>query len=184
MKLNRYNGHEIQQLLNTMQIVCDTREKEGKNLHILDYLETKGVEVIREKLEHGDYTAVIPANEKYGLVRPLCFHDVISIERKMDLSELSNNLTQGRKAFENEMLRAKGKLILLVENNTYEDIIKHNYRTKFEPKSFIATLKAFECRYNIQTNFVQKAYSGNYIYHTLYYAVREYLKNSTIRQAI
>lgn len=182
MKLYKYTDTEIIKLLQTMKIVCDTREKSNK--HILDYLDNKKIEYQSEKLDHGDYTVIIPANEEMGLIRPLCFHNIISIERKSGLNELSQNLAQNRTQFENEMLRAKGKVILLIEDNSYEDIINHNYNTKYKPLSFIASLKTFENRYNIQTNFIKKAYAGNYIYFTLYYAVREYLKNSSMSQVI
>lgn len=112
------------------------------------------------------------------------FNDIISIERKGSLEELSGNFTKERTRIENEFIRAKGKLILLIENSTYEDIILWNYNTKYKPLSFIATLKTFEARYNIETNFIKGKFTGNFINMTLKYHVRELLKNGMLGKAI
>lgn len=171
----RYTDTELKELLKSMEIVVDTREKE--NRHILDYLDKKKVPHRVEKLEHGDYTAMLPANAELGIHRPLYLNNVLSVERKANLEEISGNLTQDRTRIESEFLRAKGKLVLMIEGATYEDILAHNYNTQYEPKSFVATLKAFESRYGIQTAFISKKAAGNYLYHTLYYELREHLKN-------
>lgn len=68
-------------------------------------------------------------------------------------------------------------MVLLIENvEGYGNIIKHNYRTDYKPKSYIGTLHAFRARYDIEVTFVDPVYSGNFIYYTFYYWLREYLK--------
>jgi hypothetical protein len=85
---------------------------------------------------------MLPANEELGIMRDIYFNGQIAVERKGTLTELSNNFTHDRTPFENELIRATdSKLILLVENAAgYSDIIQHNYRTNYNPKSFLATL--------------------------------------------
>ena len=70
-------------------------------------------------------------------------------------------------------------MYLMIENATYEDILKHNYNTKYEPLSFIATLNSFETRYDLKTAFVTKA-AGNFIYHKFYYYLREYFTRGLV----
>lgn len=58
----------------------------------------------------------------------------------------------------------------------FEDIINHKYDTQYNENSFIASLFAFAHRYNIDIHFIDKKYSGKFIYEQLKYYVREYLK--------
>lgn len=178
MTFNKYTNSEVEELLKSIVILIDTREQ--KNDHILEYLIEKNISYELMKLEHGDYSFKIPCNDDLGIYRDKYFTNIISIERKANLNELSNNFTKGRSRIENEFIRARGKLILLIENSSYEDIIQGNYSTRYNPKAFLGTLKAFENRYNLQTNFIRSAFTGNYIYHTFYYAAREFLKNGEI----
>lgn len=175
----RYTDSELKELLGSMEIIADSREQD--NSHILDYLSKKKVAYRVEKLEHGDYTAMIPANPELGIYRDLYLNNVLSIERKGSLEELSGNFTKDRSRIESEFLRARGKMILLIEGASYDDILSHNYKTQYEPKSFVATLKAFESRYGIQTAFISKKASGNFIYHSLYYELRECLKSGLMK---
>lgn len=178
MKFNKYTSNELDELLKSIVILIDSREQ--KNDHILKYLREKNISYEVMKLEHGDYSFMIPSNDDLGIHRDKYFTNVISIERKASLNELSNNFTRGRARIENEFIRTRGKLILLIENSSYEDIVQGNYSTKYSPKAFVGTLKAFENRYNLQTNFIRAAFTGNYIYHTFYYAAREFLIHGEI----
>lgn len=178
IQLYRYTDKEIDALLKSIIILIDTREQQ--NEHILEYLDKQKIKHEKMKLNYGDYSFYIPQNMELGIVRDLYFKDIVSIERKGSLEELSSNFTVGRANIEEEFTRKNGKMYLMIENANYEDIVKHNYNTQYEPKSFIATLKTYEARYNINTSFVTKGGAGNYIYYTFRYYLREYLKRGTI----
>ena len=156
--------------LENIKIIVDTREKENKN--ILQYLSNKNIPYIRRKLDFGDYSYMID---------DLSYENEFSIERKMSLTELSGNIAQYRDRFERELQRAKesnAKLILLVENGSYDDILQHNYKTDLKEKSYIASLFSFTHRYGLDINFIERKYAGLFIYHACYYHARERLKES------
>lgn len=155
--------------------MIDTREQE--NGHITTYLDKQKVPYVSRKLEFGDYSFMLPASPALGIVRDTYFAGDIAIERKASLEELSGNLTQDRTRFESELIRAsKAKLLLMVENSSYADIVGHKYRTQYEPKAFLAALKTYEVRYGLSLNFIPAVCAGNYIFHTFYYYLREFLK--------
>lgn len=136
----RYRDGELKILLNSMVTIIDSREQ--INRHITDYLDKHKLKYISKKLSFGDYACMVPANMELGIYRDVYFDGCIAIERKNSLEELSGNLTRDRARFEAEMIRASNaKLILVVENASYEDIILHRYDTQYDPKSFITTLK-------------------------------------------
>jgi ERCC4-type nuclease len=169
-----FTDKELKQLLASMVVLIDTREQE--NAHIIDYLSKKKVNFEVRKLDFGDYSCLIPKNEELCVQRPLFFTESCVIERKGSLDELAGNLTVGRTRFESELLRARdANMALMVENATYGDLVRGNYHSKYEPKSFVATLATFSARYGLDVNFVEKELAGNWIYHRLYYAVREEL---------
>lgn len=102
-----------------MVIIQDTREKEGKKDHILQGFEKLGVEVIRKKLNYGDYML-------YG-------KEYISVDIKQDVMEIVNNYTIQHKRFQAECENAQKhgvKLIFLIE----------------EPYNSIYSLKYWKCR--------------------------------------
>lgn len=168
----KYTDKEIQNILKSAIVVCDTREQ--KNSHITDYFTKKNIPFTHEKLDFGDYTIKIEAPTA---MRDFYLDDICVIERKASLNELSGNLAHERERIEREFMRAKGKVFLLVENAKYEDIRQHKYDTQYTPKAFMGTLKTFEARHNIIIKFMQDAsYSGDYIYTTLIYHLREALK--------
>lgn len=173
ISMYKYTDKEIKELLKSMTVIVDTREQ--VNGHILDYFNNKKIPYINAKLDYGDYSAYIPVNPELGIMRDIyldCF-----IERKNSLEELSGTFST-RDRFESELLRAKdSKFILMVEEtNGYEKIIEHKYNTQYNEKSFLATLFTFEHRYGMNINFIDKKYSGLFIYQQLYYFCRECFK--------
>jgi len=172
----RYTKGEMKELLKSLTVLIDTREQ--ANTHIQGYFDSKCIDHKSKKLDFGDYSFMLPRNDELGIMRDIYFMDQIAIERKASLTELSNNFTHDRTQFENELIRSNGsKLILLVENAAgYEDIIEHNYRTQYKPKSFLATLHSFKHRYDLDTVFIKPEIAGDYIYRSFYYWLREYLK--------
>jgi ERCC4-type nuclease len=171
-----YTDAEIKKLLDSIVIITDTREQ--KNDHIINHLEKNKIPYKAMKLNYGDYSAMIPARPELGIMRDVYLDSDIVIERKASLDELAGNLTQDRTRFESELLRAKDtKFLLMIENaNGYADIIGHKYRSQFDHKAFMGTLKVYEARFNIQINFIDKEWAGHYIFCTLFYYVREHLK--------
>lgn len=172
----RYSETEIKNILKEAIVVIDTREQRCG--HIIDYFHQYKINYCYEKLEFGDYTLKIklPNHNREFYLQNKCV-----IERKANLNELSGNFTQGRERIEKEFLRAQGKMHLLIENATYQDIPLHNYATQYKPKAFMATLKAFEVRYNLHVTFLKDvAFSGDFIYKTLIYNLRELLVKGAI----
>ena len=172
----RYTKSEIKKLLKSLTVLIDTREQ--KNINIRGYLDKNSIDHKSKKLDFGDYSFMLPENKELGIMRPIYFNDQISLERKANIEELSNNFTHNRTQFENELIRSTGsKLILLVENERgYQDIIDHNYKTQYNPKSFLATLHSFKHRYDLDTVFIKPELAGNYIYYSFYYFLRNFLK--------
>lgn len=171
----KYTDKEIKSILKSMVVLVDTREQ--KNSHILEGLKTLKVQHQDYAMSFGDYSFYIPKNEEYGIVRDMYYDRQCVIERKNSLTELSGNIAQKRKEFENEFLRGVGcQTVLMVEGGSYEDILDQNYRTMLKPGSFFSSLITFENRYNIKTVFISKNYAYKYIYSHFYYYLREKLK--------
>lgn len=175
INLYKYSDKEIKELLKTMVIICDSREQE--NSWVTDYFDSKKIPYITGKLDYGDYSCYIPANSEFGIMKDIYFDKKIAIERKNSIEELSSTLVS-RDRFESELLRAKDKkFILMVEETSgWEKIINHKYNTQYNEKSFLATLFTFQHRYDVDINFIDKKYSGLFIFQQLYYFVMEYLK--------
>jgi len=176
----KYTDTELKTILNSLVVIIDTREQE--NTHITEYLAKKKIPYKGQKMDYGDYSFMIPANPALSIQRDIYFTSDIVIERKAHLVELSGNFTvDGGSRFESELIKSHGaKFYLLIENATYNDVVMGNYNTKYDAKSFVARLKTFESRYGISVNFVNQKCSGNFIYHTFYYWLREQLKKGEL----
>lgn len=171
----QYTDSELKFLLSSLTVIIDTREQQ--NQHIVDYLDKHKIPHISRKLDYGDYSCYLPANFELGIMRDSYFTDTICVERKANLDELSNNLTTNRAQFEAELIRSHGcRLLLMIESANYADIVNHNYKSQYEPKSYVATLATYTARYNLNVNFVTANCAGNFIYFNFMYHVREHLK--------
>ena len=175
MKQYRFSVEEIKQLMKSMVILADSREK--KNSHILEYFKKQGIAYQVTRLDYGDYSFMIPAS---AAGEDIYFHREIVVERKASLEELSGNLAQERERFEREFLKAGNdgaKIYLMVEApGGYSDIIAHRYRTDFTPAAYMASLKTWESRFGCNVQFIDRQYSGYYIVSTFQYFAREVLK--------
>lgn len=169
----RFTEKELKTIVDSLVIIVDTREQ--RNQHILDYFRKKNVPFKFQTMKTGDYSAMIPANEELGLTRDLYFS--AAIERKNGVDELVESI-KDRSRFENELIRStQHPFRLIVEDlQGYEKILNGHYRSKYDPKALLGSLKTFENRYNFTTVFVSPITSGNYIYFTLLYHARELLK--------
>jgi ERCC4-type nuclease len=166
LDLYKYTDKEKDQLIKSIVILTDSRER--KSTHILSWFDKKKISHEVKALSNGDYSFYIPSNEQLNIDRPLYFDKKIMIERKASLDELSGNLTQNRDRFEKEMSIYQGKKYLLIENSSYADIVNQNYKTKFNPKSYLGSLHSFNQKYNLEIIFMpDNQYSGLWIYETL-----------------
>ena len=168
-----FTDKEIKQLLASMVMLVDSREQE--NGHITEYMKAKHIPYQSKKLDYGDYGAFIPSNGELGIARDLYFP--MAIERKNSVDELASSI-KDRSRFEHELIRShRSSFLLLVEDkNGYENMVMGNYRSQYQAKALLASLKTFESRYNFRTVFIDKKMAGNYLYHHFYYAIRDTLK--------
>jgi hypothetical protein len=137
-----------------------------------------------QKIDEGDYTAIIKKREDMGIYRDLYFN--VGVERKNGLDELAGNLCEKTDSrddirLERELMRAKTKgikMFLIVEDpNGYENIRTGNYRSElYLPQSFMGKLSSIQDKYLQGTVFTNKKDTGYHIYRILYYAVRNFLK--------
>jgi ERCC4-type nuclease len=164
----------LQQILNSITIICDTREHndDGNCINILTYFDNNKIPYIRRKLDFGDYSFEAEGQS---------YEQKLAIERKMNLTELSGCLAQSRERFEAELIRSKeahAKLILLCEDGSYQGIIEHKYRTALSEKSFMASIFTYIHRYGIDVQFIPAKYAGAFIHGTFYYYLRNLLKEA------
>lgn len=171
----KYTDKEIEEIVKSIVILVDTREKE--NSHITSVFEKNHINYEKRALNRCDYSFYIPKNEQLNIPRDLYFDKEVALERKASLDEIANNWTKERDRFEKEMALAPKTKVLLVENANYEDIAKGNYRSQYNKKSFLATLHTFWFRYNLPVFFMpNKNQSALFIKMYFEYYLKEYLR--------
>lgn len=186
-KINyHFTDTEIKKLLKeNFKILFDTREQ--VNDHILAYFDKQKLPYKRQKIDEGDYTAIITARPDMGITRDIYFP--VGVERKNSVDELAGNLaekcdTRDDIRLERELIRAhsKGiKIFLVIEDpNGLENIRTGNYRSQYNSKAFIGKLSSLQDKYIKNTIFTSNINSGYHIYRLLYYAVRNYLKEGEV----
>jgi len=168
----KYTESELKNILKSIVILVDTREREGKNDHILKWFDENKVQYKKAKIPNGDYSFYLPKNEEYGFIRDTYFTDSICIERKADIDEIIGNFANDRDRIEDEFLRHKGKMILLIEDGSYNDIRNGKYTSKYNSKSAIGTLHSFYNKYDVPFIFISKEDTGCFIYCSFYYHLR------------
>ncbi|AZV58847.1 molybdopterin-guanine dinucleotide biosynthesis protein A [Clostridium sp. AWRP] len=180
----KFSKTDIDKLLKeNFMVLYDTREHENKNQHILDYFDKKKIKYKKKKIDEGDYTAIITKRPEMGIYRDLYFP--VAVERKNSVDELANNLSDKTDTHDDirlvrELRRAKQKgikMFLVIEDERgLKNIKTGNYRSLYKPVSFIARLKSLQDQFLNGTSFVNKADSGEEIFLTLKYGVRNFLK--------
>lgn len=178
----KFTDTEINKLLKeNFMILYDTREQ--VNQHILDYFDKKKIPYRKEKIDEGDYTAIITKRPEMGIYRDLYFN--VAVERKNSVDELANNLGEKTDARDDvrlirELQRAKTKgikMFLIIEDkNGMENIIKGKYRSQYQPKAFLGRLTSIQDQYLNDTIFTSSENTGFEIHRKLYYSVRNFLK--------
>lgn len=165
---------QIEEALKKFSVIVDSREQKWE--HIKNALEATETPYIQQKLNYGDYTCTVVDAE----FQTISLADKYVIERKRNLDELVGNFTKGRERFDREFKRAvadNAKVFLLIEDpKLWENIRKHNYRSKMPPKSLLATLCSWQARYNITVVTCSQQDSGTIIKAILWYALRDYLQ--------
>jgi len=126
----------------------------------------------RAHLTTGDYSAkfLLPDGTWLDL------SEWVTVERKNSIDELAMCFTSERGRFEREFERAKENLTrmwLLIEGGSFEKIYDHRYRSRFQPKSLMASLLAWQARYNVRIIMCDRSASGSLIHDILYYEGRE-----------
>lgn len=175
LELYKFTDAEEKELLNSITILLDTREVQNK--HIYEWMDRKGKPYKQKKLDYGDYSFFIPANEKLNIPRDLYFSNLVAIERKGSLDELAGNFTKDRARIEKEFSLYKGNMKMLIENSTYEDVKNGNYRSQYSPESFLATLHSFNNKYGVDFVFMpNKESTPLYIYLHFTHWLRNYLR--------
>ncbi|HEQ3529243.1 TPA: ERCC4 domain-containing protein [Bacillus cereus] len=170
-----YTDKEISNILKTLTIVIDTRE--NVNGHILDYLHQKDILIRNQKLDTGDYGCMIPKNEELGIPRDIYLDS--RVERKAHMDEITGNLQKDTQtAFENELIRSKDiPFTLIVEDlYGYEKMLQGKYRSKYNPLALLGRLNTFKAKYNFEIVYIDKKFTGNWMYHHFYYQAKHYLR--------
>lgn len=169
--------YEIDEVLETFSVICDTREHDTPKAR--KRLKAFGVPVCRMTLSYGDYCGNITINDRPLHLSDKAIRPVCVIERKQSLDEIASNLTRGRKRFQREFERAReagAKVYLLVENASWEAILNHRYRSRLHPNAFLASLTAWSVRYNLTPIFCKEESSARMIREILYRDMKERLE--------
>jgi hypothetical protein len=182
----KFTETEINKLLKeNFMVLYDTREQ--VNQHVLDYFDKKKVPYKKQKIDEGDYTAIITKRPEMGIYRDLYFP--VGVERKNSVDELAGNLgektdTRDDVRLVRELQRAKTKgikIFLVIEDkNGMENIRSGNYRSMYQPKAFLGKLTSIQDQYLSDTIFTSAANSGFEIHRKLYYSVRNFLKDGNV----
>lgn len=176
--LNRrkYTDSEIQKILKAMVILVDSREK--SNSHLLEYWDKHGIKYEVMGIPVGDYSFALEPIPELDLPHKQFFYNDIILERKNSLEELSGCFSQTRERFNDEWSRCYAKRkYLLVENNTYEDLVNGRYNTKYNSKSFLGSLHSFNAKYGLEVVFMpNKELSPVFILATFQYYLRYLIK--------
>jgi len=143
-----------------LTLIEDTRNKVGKHKNVEAYCKQKGIELVRQKLEYGDYQ--IPGG-------------TITIDTKRNLDEVATNLINRSHRdsirFWNEIRNANQsgvKLVILVEHGgdikTINDVPK--WRSQYSPvtgRRLIDEMIRCEFSYGVVWKFCDRRSTGKRI---------------------
>lgn len=166
---------EEMKILESMEVLVDTREQCTPKAE--QRYKSFGVPYSRATLSYGDYTAnfdLLDGGKLYDISTTI--HPICIVERKMNLDELAQCFTRSRERFEKEFQRAKDNncfIHLICEEGSYEKIEGHKYKSKYAPKAFLASITAWQRRYNIHFHFCSSLETGHLIKEFLYRDMKE-----------
>lgn len=107
------------------------------------------------------------------------FEDEFTIERK-SLDDLAVSCTHDRQRFEKELVRMRGypfRRLLIV--GTVEEIERHVYRSRAEPKAVLASITAFEVRYGLPVAYCPNPAAALQVERWAFYYLRERLTTAS-----
>lgn len=171
----RYTEKEIKEILKSLTIVIDTREK--VNLHLTTYFNERNIPMKNQKLDHGDYSCMLPKNEELGIRRDIYLNSFV--ERKNGVDEITGNLQKNTQhAFINELIRAQdSRFVMFVEEPDFDEkVARGDYRSKYDPKALKGRLESLKSQYNFEICGMSKEIIAHNIYHRFYYEMRNHLK--------
>ena len=175
------DAFEVESILKSFRVIVDTREQETKRAR--ERYDSFGAPYERAVLDFGDYAAnlTLPAGELHDVsnrIIPACV-----VERKQNLDELAMCFTRSRDRFRREFERAQAagaRVYLLIENASLDMLIMGQYRSRFQPKAFLASLVAWSIRYDMVPVFCEMGHSGRIIREILYRDIKERLERGEI----
>ena len=159
-----YTEKEYKILLSHLVILHDTREQTGE--HILDYFDKQGIAHEKRALKTGDYSFKISACEELGINRDMFFTDTVCIERKNSVSEIAGNFCEKDDRFLKELNRMINipNCYILIENDSLQDVINGNYKSKLNSLSLLRSLLTTQKRSGFYLYFVKSESMGQMIY--------------------
>lgn len=165
-----------------MEIIVDTREQNTERARAR--YARFSVPYRHCALDYGDYTYNFRLPDGKWLYGPKkgikALEPQVVVERKMDLDELTGNFTKGRKRFQSEFEKVKavnGRIYLLVENASWENLMNGRYRSQFNQNAFMASITAYMVRYGAGIVFCKEESSSQIIKEILYRELKERLEN-------
>lgn len=173
------NHFEIEGCLQSMVVLVDTREQDTKRAR--ERYSRFPCAHVHQALSYGDYAYnfVLPDGRQFMEYSDHEIEVPLSVERKMDLDELAGCFTRSRKRFEAEFKRAGNngaRIYLLVENASWEKLIAGKYRSKYNPAAFLASILAWQIRYNLQLIMCKEETTPVLIYEILKRDLKERLE--------
>jgi len=168
-------------IIESFQIIVDTREQITSRSE--QRYKSMGTEYVRAVLDYGDYTYNVtlpdgPLHDVSSRIKPKCV-----IERKQNLDELAMCFTRSRERFQREFDRAAengARIYLLTENASLDMILTGQYRSRFQPKAFMASILSWSIRYNMVPVFCDMRTSGLLIREILFRDLKERLEKGDI----
>ena len=170
-----YTEKQLKELVSHMVILHTGNEQ--KNQHILDYFDKKKIKHKEKALKTGDYSFMIEACPGLGFIRDTYFTDELCIERKNSVSELAINIKEKNERFLKELNRMINikNCYLLIENDSIDDIIEHNYESKYNELAFLRQFLGMQKRSDLYIHFVDKEHMGFMIYEICYSSLMNHI---------
>lgn len=117
----KFTETEMNELYKKIVMLVDTREQE--NHHVTNWFTRNKIPFKTQKLDYGDYSAMLPAGSFKGQTRDIYFTNDLVIERKFCIDELAMNLKDKKKNI-NEINQ---EIIDLLGKKYLEKVLKSDY---------------------------------------------------------